>query len=213
MEIEKMESFVQTIKSEDDKSKEEFKPEPVKGAVGKKKQTLAGRFKEEFFKTSLKDVKNRMFEEVIMPGIKDLVYDFIVMGVGVWFFDNARGGRKTQSSNGSYTSYGGWSRGEPERPSKQTQRRSSQVADYWVESNDERQYIISMLFEYLDKYNKVQVANYYQLLNMEVKDTDWNWGWRSLNDLNTYERREYDDNAKKYVTHFYIHMPNVESLK
>lgn len=215
MEIEKLENLQQQIKSDPKpEKKEEFKPEPIKGKAGTAKKTLFSRFKEDFFKVSLKDVKDRMFEEVVMPGIKDLVYDFIVTGVGVWFFDNIRGNRKANNTSSSYTSYGSYTNGGQNRQERPSQaRKSSVVEDHYVETKEDRDYVVSMLFEYLDRYTKVQVANYYSLINFEIKDTDWNWGWYSLNGMNTYERREYDEKEGKYVTHWYIHMPPVEPLK
>lgn len=213
MEIEKLENLQQQIKS-DPEPETVKKPEPIKGKAVQTKKSLFSRFKEDFFKVSLKDVKDRMFDEVIMPGIKDLVYDFIVTGVGVWFFDNIRGNRKASNTSSSYTSYGSYTNGgqnRQERPSQE--RKSSRVVNYSVDSKEEAQYVISMMFEMLDSYKKVTVADYYQLLNQEVRDTDWNWGWRSLNGIDKHQERVYDNDEKRYVNRWVIELPPVEPLK
>lgn len=210
MEIEKLGELTQAIKS-DPQTPDKPKVEPIKGKTVKMKKSLLQRFKDDFFKVSLKDVKDRMFEEVVMPGIKDLVYDFIVTGVGVWFFDNIRGNKKaTNNSTWTSYSYGSNTTSKPSKPV--AEKRSSRVEGRIIPDKDEAQYVMTMMFEFLDQYQKVHVADYYQLINETPSQTDWNWGWTSLNGIDMHQVRYYDETDNKMKNGWVIDLPKVEPL-
>lgn len=184
----------------------------VQGKVVQKKKPMRKRFAERFFGEDIPDLKEYMSEEILIPGVKNLLGS-IVDGIGNGFMDflnmaifgnvQRRGG----ISSRPYTSYGSYYNGrpnrQPQRPTVNTVRPKKMFDDLIFETRTDADKVLRSLFDVLEMYGRVSVADLNQLLGVTGQWSDNNWGWDNLSGSDIRRERE------GYV----LYLPDVISLK
>jgi hypothetical protein len=167
------------------------------GGIARRKKPLGKRFADVFVGGDAKHVWNYIAFDILVPAAKDMLSDAVSSGIDQMLFggdqrwggsSRRRGGNKT-GPLGSM-SYGGRSgpinyqtqnaRG-PVGPQMSTRGRASHNFDEIVlESRSDAEQVIDRMFDLLNTYEVVTVAEMYELVGATSHFTDAKWGWTEL---------------------------------
>lgn len=164
------------------RSKAEAKAAPAKKKVEKvvsgrvkkkKKNTLA----DVFISEDAANVKSYVFMDVLVPAIKKAVTDIVTDGVHMIMYGNT--GRK--GSSGSRTTYVSY-RDYSSRDRRDDSRRSRMYHydEIIFESRGDADYVLDQMFEILESYDIVSVADLYDLAGESCEHTANRYGWTNL---------------------------------
>ena len=171
----------------------------VSNNVIRKKKTLGRRFVDIFFKDgeSIGDIKTYLLEEVLVPAIKENIADMVNGAIGMLFFGEARrrAGNRSQG-NGTRVNYGGYFNGggnneRRERMANSTRNRNERenINDFIFESRADAEQVYDEMFELLDSYGQVTVADYLDMLGISSEFTDNKYGWTNLSGMKVVHAR------------------------
>lgn len=174
------------LKPNSDKSKEEkreIKP-IVKGQVTSKKAGVGKKFMDTFFSEDLYSVKNYIIRDVLIPGIKDGLYDIFSGSLSMMFYGDT-GKRRTSGTpsrtKGGYVDYSSYS-----SQGKKTQAKKSGVYSYneiIFDNREDATDVKDTMHDLMERYNEVKIGDYYELAGLDCESTDWEHGWYDLSDM------------------------------
>lgn len=158
----------------------------VEGEVIRRKKSLGKRFAETFIGDA-KGVWNFVFMEVLIPAARDMVVDAGQQALERTFYGESRGGRGRIGRTG-HTNYRNISTSKAvayrhEEPRAVLSRRARVTHDFdelILPSRREADDTIAQMFETLERYNQVTVADLYDITNVESSYTDRKYGWVDL---------------------------------
>lgn len=122
-------------------------------------------------------------DEIVKPAIKNIIFEAITSAASMAMFGERRpyrgSGHPTQRVSHHPTTnynarYNGSSR-EPERKTVIVPRYG--VDEFIIDDRIGAANVLTSLTEYADRYDKVSVADYYDLLGVPTKFTDNDYGW------------------------------------
>lgn len=156
----------------------------VSGEVVRRKKPVSKRFREAIIGDEETSVSEFLLHEVIIPNIKDLIYDVVNMGVERRLFGDDLRGRQRSRSRGrgpSHTPYDRISRGRDERPQLSRQARARHdFGEIIIDSRAEALEVLDGMYELLEKYEQVTVGNLLELVGEPSNYTDERYGWTDL---------------------------------
>ena len=155
----------------------------VKGEVVRRKKPMGKRLREMFVGDDDTSISEMLLLEVIIPNIKDLIYDVATMGVERRLYGDSRpaGRRHRRPSERGHTSYDRISRERDDRPRMSRQARAKHDFDEIViETRSEALEVLDSMYELLEKYEQVTVGNLLELVNEPSHYTDERYGWTDL---------------------------------
>ena len=163
----------------------------VTGKVVTRKKPMGRRFKETFIVGTGSNVRAYVFEDVIVPNIKDMIADVMIGSVERTLFGEGRsgGGRRRGggggNGSGSYTRYGSSDKRDREgrdggRDISRRARSQHDFDEIIIDSRIEAEEVLDKLYEFLSKYKEVKVSDLYDACNITWQYTDNKWGWTSL---------------------------------
>lgn len=169
-------------------------PAKIVGTVSRRKKTFGRRVHELFLGGGEESggVLKYLFQDVLVPAVRDLVVDFVVQGVERSVYGQSRSTPRTRSSTGfrttsqprthiSYDQQSTMMRSRLSGPPT-PQRRSiaspqMEVDDILVKHHVDAEVIVDGLNDLLEEYGQATVANLKELLNESAVPTDHKWGW------------------------------------
>lgn len=143
----------------------------------------------------MRDVGNSLFDTVILPAVKGLLYDTFMNGLSMLIFQESgthRGPSQT-SYNRMYRSRRSTNRRPTYREDRQQRRmmpntRVSQVEeviqDLYFDYRDDAQLVLGALHDSIQEYGRVTVGDYYALAGKTTNYTHQSWGWDDLSGVN-----------------------------
>lgn len=159
----------------------------------RRKKSLGQRIKEALFSGDTNSVVGYVLHEVLVPAFKATATDMVTQGIERALYGEVRSPRRSSSPYSNYQAprtHISYNRPatviRQENVSGPMQRRSSaypsssRVEDIVVEDYDLAMTILDSLYETLEKYGVVTVANLRQLLSETPMTTDYKWGWTDL---------------------------------
>lgn len=168
----------------------------IEGSAVIKRKSVGKRFAAIFTGVSIKEIVDDAIDQAIIPGIKGLL-----LSVGERALDkafgNGAGGRsipnaaaRTMVTNVAHVAYNKFSapnaatvRGDANRPPMTMSRRGQSVHDFeeieFVNRQD-ASIILDLMYDRLQEYGTVSVAEFYGWADVRGNFTDQNWGWRDL---------------------------------
>lgn len=175
--------------------KDEKKVESVvTGTATRRKKPLTKKFTETFFGGgSLKDVGSYVVFDVLVPAAQDMIMDATVGGLERKFYPDgppagrrgSRAGRGNSRSHVAYSRITGDPRGragradEPRGLSRRA-RATHDFDDIILPSRVEADVVVERMFDILDQYEQVTVADLYDLCDITSEPTDNSYGWEDL---------------------------------
>lgn len=189
-------------RSKEEAAKKKIEP-VVKGKVVKKannKRKLA----DTFISEDINNVKSYIVMDILIPAVKKAVSDIVTNGIDMMLYGEtgrSNKDRERRRTNVDYVSYS--------RYSDRDDRRSSRSSigytydDIIIDSRREAEDVLDKLYDLLDQYGVVSVADYYDLVGVSGEYTDNNYGWTHLRNSEVIRDRD------GYV----IKLPKATSIK
>lgn len=158
----------------------------VSGKVHKKKKN---RFVDLFISEDAANVKSYVFMDVLVPAIKKAISDIVTDGVHMILYDGDTGRRGSSGSKTSYVSYRDCS------SSRRDDRRSVSRGLYHYdeiifESRGDADFVLDQMYDILDSYEVVSVADLYDLAGESCEHTANRYGWTNLRNADVVRVRD-----------------------
>lgn len=152
--------------------------------VTTRKKSLPKRFAEAFIGgDDARTVIAYVVLEVILPATKDLVVDAGTQALERAFFGDGRpSNRRSLGSRPGYTNYSRYSqttRPEPREVSRVARARHD-FDEVVISTRAEADQVLSTMYEVLERYDSISVADFYDLVGVSSGHTDHKWGWEKL---------------------------------
>lgn len=171
-------------------SEHELPTKVVAGNVKVKDKSAGKKIAEELVNDNLTSVKSYILSDVIIPKLKEGIYDAIVGAIGMLLgIDN----RKITRSSGSSTrvSYSDYYANKNNNTTVVGHNGGFSCKEIFFDSRAEAEEVLSGLDEVLDTYDGVaSVADYYGLAGVSASPIDFKWGWTDLSNALTTNTRD-----------------------
>lgn len=171
-------------------------PEPKKvesvvtGEVTRRKKPLGKRLTETFIGGDINTVTNYVVMSVLIPAAKDMISDAFSQGIERMLFGDSHPGRSRSSrpsgSNG-FVSYNRMSSSNQQRGgglnefARRPERRSSYDFDEIIlATRPEAEEVIDRMFDLVNQYEQVTVADLLELVDISSNHVDQKWGWTDI---------------------------------
>jgi len=171
-----------------------------KGTVIQKKPNILKRTARSMVADDVQNVGDFVVTDILVPALRNLIYDVIVGGAGRTIFGSA-GARRPGVNPGLFgtaqnlkTAYHAASNPAAASPaasqgmSKQAQARFD-FTEISLSDHSEAITIIEMLKMRVVEYGTASVADLYDLLGHTGAFTDQNWGWNDLSNARVHQNR------------------------
>lgn len=165
----------------------------VEGEVVRRKKPLGKRLKESFLGGDGQTVRDYLIEDIILPNFRDLIIDVVNGGVermvlGDSRASHRRGGSPRFGHATGRVNYNGFSqspvgRGAREDPRPPMSRRARAAHDFEeivLDSRTEAEMVLSTLYDALERYEQVTVADLLELVGISSNFTEMRYGWTDL---------------------------------
>lgn len=168
----------------------------IEGTASVKRKTVGSRFKNMFTGVSLKDIADDVIDQAIIPGIKGMLRDAGDRALDRWLGNGfggvvPRGAARTMVTNVAHVAYNKFSAPSPtvntrpdvNRPPMPMSRRGQAIHDFEeieFQSRQDASIVLNLMYDRLEQYGTVSVAEFYGWADVRGNFTDQNWGWRSL---------------------------------
>lgn len=185
---------MEEYKSNSHKSRER-KSEPVtekkvekiiSGSAKSKKKSGLQKITNVFVPEDVDDVKSYIFEDIVVPAVKDIILDAVRAFLGV--NGNSRG-KSSSASKISYRKYYD-DRERRDRESSNRTRTGYEYDDIILDNRGEAEDVLSRMDELIDTYGVVSVADFYDLVGIIGNYTDNKYGWSDIRNASVVRVRE-----------------------
>ena len=154
----------------------------VKGKVTVKKNEMR-RLTDIFILEDVSKVKDYIIHDVLIPTIKETIYDIVTNSLDISLFGGRSSGSKRAkrptADRVSFRDYNGVSRGE-DRPYTGRTSTIYSYDDIVIPTRGEAEAVLERMDELLDTYEQVRVADLYELVGITGEYTDNKYGWVNL---------------------------------
>lgn len=150
----------------------------TKGTARTKKKS---KFFDSFIAEDVKDVKDYLLGDVLIPTIKSTLADMVSNGIDMALFGEVRGRKKPSRGGSGRTPYRDY---YDRRDDRRREYRRPAAYDYEsviVESRGEAELVLDRMDEIIENYDSVSITDLYDLVGYDGgKYTDSKYGWTSL---------------------------------
>lgn len=173
-----------------DKNKPTIK---IEGDVKVRKKSLADKFSETFLSEDVGNVKEYVFKDIVVPAVKDLLFDSITNTIQMIIFGTTS---KRGSGGYGYNDYRKYSSNKSNfnKYSTDPGYRNRDRFDFsGLEFNERRdaERVLYMLYDYIHAFGHATVADYYnafdikqlRALGIYPAYTDGDWGWTDVSEV------------------------------
>lgn len=158
------------------------------GTAKRRKKSLTHRVAETFIGGDPKVAAQTMVTGVLIPALKDAIVNAVSEGIERLIHGEVRkrSGSSRLVGRSNYISYGAESRGgvRSDRPPNPLLDRKSrggwEFEELEIESRAEAEVVIQRMYEILEKFDTVTVADLYDLTGIKTSHVDQKWGWTDL---------------------------------
>ena len=127
------------------------------------------------------EVKEYLVSDVLVPGIKKIVWEIVTGAFDMILFGGT--GHAKKNTNAGYVSYNNYSsRREPSRDARPQARTRYSYDDLVLETRGDAEDVMDRLGEALEEYGMVTVADMYDAVGLSCNYTDNKYGWTNLRD-------------------------------
>lgn len=197
--LSKLRASVPVTPAKPSPSPEEQRPKAekaIEGGASIRRKSVGTRFKAIFTGVSLREITDDVIDKAIIPGIKGMLMDAGERALDRMFGSGNGGSRlpnaaaRTMVTNVAHVAYNKFSapnaasvRPEAARPQMQMSRRGQSIHDFEeIEFNNRQDasLILNLMYDRLQEYGSVSVAEFYAWADVRGNFTDQNWGWKDL---------------------------------
>lgn len=153
----------------------------ITGNVKTKKKNEAHKLSDVFSEKNTAEVKEYLWSDVLIPGIKKIVWEVVTGAFDMILFGG--NGRARKNTNAGYVSYNNYSnRAEPSRNIQPKTRTRYSYDDLVLDSRGDAEDVMDRLNEAIQDFGMVSVADMYDAVGLSCNYTDNKYGWRDLSD-------------------------------
>lgn len=153
----------------------------VTGKVKTKKKKEISKLADIFISEDASNVKSYIFMDVLVPAIKKAVSDIVTDGIDMILYGSTGHSSKRSSSSGaSYVSYRSYSDRDRRHENRYSTRSRYSFDDIILDSKREAEEVLDRMDELIDAYDRVTVADLYDLIGVTGNYTDNKYGWDNL---------------------------------
>lgn len=151
-----------------------------------RKRGLGRKFRETFIGGTARGAAEYAFTDIVIPEVRDLIFNTLQTGLERYFFGESRGGRRSSSgppsgySDVGRVNYAGYSKPQGTRVLSQRSRARHDFGEIVIPDQAEANDVLDRLYEELSRFGEVKVAVLYELTGIQTTHADHNWGWTSL---------------------------------
>ncbi len=128
-----------------------------------------------------KNVFSYLFNDILVPAAKNMLFDMIRDGAEMRIFGEVRNRGVRNRRGETYISYDQVSRDRSRREEPRThERKTAKPDEILIDNRDEAEEVLSRMYDYWETYGTVSLAEYYDLVGVVGDFTDNKWGWDSL---------------------------------
>lgn len=151
-----------------------------------RKKSIGSKFKETFAGDSAESVGQYVLFDIIIPRVKDLLYETFTGGLERSLFGtSARSSRARGSQLTGKTNYKGISEKAAERHEREISPRGRANHDFGeilIPTRGEAEQVLDTLLALVDEYDSATVADLYGAVGISAEHTDLKFGWTDLRD-------------------------------
>ncbi len=169
------------------------------GLVSNKKP-LGRKIAETFGGENMKSVGEHVVTDVILPKLKEMLFDSLLEGGHRAIFGSDRASSGTNGDRTRGTNYGrmyvspnkGYGGAAPSAQQQQQSntRGPNDFRDYIIPSRGQAEEVIDNLLAVLDQYGTVSVHELKEMIGITGEFTDQKWGWKNLSQAGTTRDRD-----------------------
>lgn len=184
-------------------------PLVLKGTIVQKKKSFGMKMKEVFIGGDSRSVGSYLLGEVLIPTLRDMLYDMMSMGSERMIYGDQRAPRRTTRNepgrpkiryDNMYEPRGRSSRGS--LPGESRRDRPGSLQETIFQYKEDAMDVIDQLAEIIDKYEYAQVSDFKKIIGVPATYVDENWGWTNINYAEVRKVREG----------WIVNLPDVEPL-
>lgn len=157
----------------------------VSGSVKSKKKNSLQKITNVFVPEDVDDVKSYIFEDIVVPAVKDIILDAVRAFLGV---NGTSRGRSSTSSKVSYRKYYDDRDRRDTAPART--RTGYDYDDIILETRGEAEDVLERMEELIDMYQLVSVADFYDLVGVSGNYTDNKYGWTNVRNASVVRVRD-----------------------
>ena len=180
---------MEEYKGNSNKAKEQQKALPpekkvekiVSGPVKSKKKNSIQKITSIFVPEDVEDVKSYIFEDIVVPAVKDIILDAVKAVLGV---NNTYKGRSSTAGKISYRKYYD-DRDRRDRDTPSQIKRAYDYDDIVIENRGDAEEVLVRMDELIATYGLVSVADFYDLVGVSGNYTDNKYGWTDIRGATT----------------------------
>ena len=166
----------------------------VTGAVKTKKKSEARQAFDTFVNEDLTNIKSYIVKDVIIPTIKNTIWDAFTNSLDMILF-GGKGGNRSRPSNSSrsvpYVNYNKASSNRDNRNSSNSSQNRFNLDEIVLNSRGDAEAVLDSMRAIIREYDGlVTVGDLYDLLGETSDYTARNWGWMNLNNAEPVHTRD-----------------------
>lgn len=162
----------------------------VTSDVKTQKKSVFKRLGGAIFSESPDSIGGYIVKEVVVPYVKDIIFDTIMNAASMAMYGSPRngrrsGGRVVSRSNDGYIQYGSYSSGSSEKSRSVSEDKWTgriNVDNIIFGMSSEAHEVLDALSERLEHYGTVTVQDLYDLIGVTTPKTAMYWGWTDISD-------------------------------
>lgn len=179
---------MEEYKSNSDRSKNQSQEVPqrraekvITGGVTQRRKSGIDKLGSIFLAGDVEDVKEYIIKDVLIPTIKRAFYDIICNGTGM-LLGERNPNKGNQSSRVSYRAY--YDRPDERKSGNNSNQSRSNYSykDLIFDNRGDAEVVLEQMFELLDRYDAVSIADLFDLAGESSNYTDNKYGWTNLED-------------------------------
>ena len=169
-------------KSKEDRKTMSTGDKQIKKLVSKpaktKKKGEIRKFAEEFIVDDIKSVKSYVVSDVLIPTIKDTIWNIFTNTLDMFLFNGSKDHRKGRKT--SKVSYRDYYDSKNDRDRKYEPRDRFDFDDLEFDSRGEADAVLTGMLEVIEDYGVVSVSDMYDMADVTAPYTGNRYGWTSL---------------------------------
>ena len=154
----------------------------VSGNVSMRKKTTLKKVADIFFQKDINDVKSYLIMDVLIPEIRDALYNLVMNGLDMMLYDGKR--TRNSSSNTMRVNYSAKYNNQtsiPETSNSSPRTKSGlNFDDVVFDDRMDAEEVLNQMLNIIEQYDSVSVADFCELAGIPGEYTDRKYGWTSL---------------------------------
>ena len=154
----------------------------VSGNVSMRKKTTLKKVADIFFQKDINDVKSYLIMDVLIPEIRDALYNLVMNGLDMMLYDGKR--MRKSSSNTMRVNYSAKYNNQtsiPESSNSSPRTKSGlNFDDVVFDDRMDAEEVLNQMLNIIEQYDSVSVADFCELAGIPGEYTDSKYGWTSL---------------------------------